>query len=335
MELYKSLVTVKEMVKAMDMCANAGMTPVFEGESGIGKTQQIRAYANDRKMDLVELNCATLFVEDFGAIRDDGNFVKFRLNAIFDIKRPTVVFYDEFSRARGDLRNALMSAINENMIYGTKLSGKIQNVVAMNPPTQDYGDTDDPFVDLATTRRYSIFSVIHKAQDWLDWAVENKVHEQVIRFIRKNEVMLVYGQACPRQWVKMSNVLKIDGIEGVRMVANGCLGIAARHFIEHLMERKVITVDDVLKRYAGVRDEVIKDKQLQLALGSEIAAKRLEKTYKTNYLAFIMDLSEEIRYQVVKLIVEQKTDEEERDMVYGWHDSNAALKEFMEKQSDY
>ena len=94
MEKFESRITVAQMIDAMDICFKAGMTPVFEGESGIGKTQQIRAYAKMRKMELIELNCATLFVEDFGAIRDDGKFVEFKLNRIFDIKKPTLVFFE-------------------------------------------------------------------------------------------------------------------------------------------------------------------------------------------------------------------------------------------------
>ena len=335
MEIYTSKISVKEIVKALDTCFSVKTAvPVFIGESGIGKTQQIRKYAAMKNMGLVELNCSSLFVEDFGAIRDSEDFVEFKLNRIFDIDSPTLFFIDEFSRSRGDLRNIIMSLVNERKIYGTKISDHIKFAMAMNPATDDYGDTEDPFVDMATTRRFVVFEVISKVADWIKWATKNKINKNIISFISKNQIALISGQACPRQWVTASKILDKNGIEGIKLVAEGELGPVARPFIEHISGIRTITADDVLNNYKEVRDEIKKDSQLQLAIGIELGAKKLKPIHKSSLTLFFNDLNKEIKYHTIMELIEQKKGKE-RKFIFDIIENNEKLSKFMEEQSDY
>lgn len=177
--------TIQDVHELIEQCHATGNTPVFIGDSGIGKTYTIGEYAAMRKMHMEVLNCSELFVEDFGAIRDINGYVGFALNEIFNVpKKGTALFFiDEFSRARGDLRNLIAGMVNERKIYGKPIPENIRFVIAMNPPTEDYGDTDDPFVDMATARRYALFMVKASVEDWLAWAKRNKVDQKTRTFM--------------------------------------------------------------------------------------------------------------------------------------------------------
>ena len=327
-----SNITVHEIVEVSKMCHETDITPVFIGESGIGKTERVTEYAKMKKYDLQVLNCSTLFVEDFGAVRDSGDWIQFKLNKIFDVNKETIFFIDEFSRAlRSDLRNGIMSMVNERQLYGVALSNKIRFIVAMNPPSEDYGDADDPFTDLATVRRYSLFNVKVNVEDWLRWASKNDVGKETMAFISKNQIALMSGQACPRQWVKMDNVLKKHKISGIKRFAPGTIGAVGRSFLEYLTNEKVINIDDVLRNYRSVQKQVKQDKALQIALSSELKRKTLTNKHKKNLIMFFIDLPEEIRYKAILDLTEGENEE----LIFSIVENNEALKEFMEKQSNY
>jgi len=63
-----SEISVQDITSCIDMAHECDLTPVFVGESGIGKTEQIRKYCSIKQIDLVELSCSTLFVENFGEV---------------------------------------------------------------------------------------------------------------------------------------------------------------------------------------------------------------------------------------------------------------------------
>lgn len=323
---------VQEISEITKLAHEANVVPVFIGESGIGKTSHIRKYAEANNYELVELNCSNLFVEDFGAIRDSNDFVEFHLNRIFDIHKETLIFIDEFSRAKGDLRNCVAALVNERKLYGTRIDDRIKFVIAMNPSNEDYADTDDPFVDLATTRRYAIFNVTASVNDWLAWAKENKITTETISFISQNHMGLLNGQACPRQWEKIDNIFKIAKIKGVEKFAIGMLGSIGRFYLEHLGSNKLITAKDVVRSYATVRNDVKKNKDLQLAIARELVDIKLTAKDKRNIVMFLIDLPNEIRYKAILDLVESKKNS---TVIVKWTEENAKLSDFMNEQSSY
>lgn len=333
MDISTNLITVGDIPTVIDMSHACNMTPVFIGESGIGKTEQIRKYAGMKQWYLEELNCSSLFPEDFGAIRDNDGYVQFMLNKIFDVdeKTNTIFFVDEFSRSRGDLRNILMGLINERKVYGIKISSTIKFVVAMNPATEDYADTEDPFADLATVRRYTTNKVLTSPEDWIRWAKKNKIGTPTIEYIRRNPTNLLSLQACPRQWVKIDSLHQQFGIPGIQKLGKGCIGDLVRPFLEFLQKKKLIVAKDIMTKYSTVRKEVKKDKNLQLALGLGLRDEKLMAKHKKNIIMFCLDIAEEIRYKIIMDLADSGNEKN----IMKWIGENSKLSNFMEEQSNY
>lgn len=327
-----TLISVPDITNVIEMSLNTDNVPVFIGESGIGKTEQIRKYTTMKNMYLEELNCSTLFPEDFGAIRDSNGYVEFVLNKIFDIPGNSIFFIDEFSRSRGDLRNLIMALVNERKIYGRKIDNRIKFVVAMNPATDTYGDTDDPFVDLATVRRYTLFTVNAMVEDWIKWAKKNKISEQTIGFVSSNPITLMAGQACPRQWVKIDNVYKKYKLNGVNIFAKGIIGITASSYIAYLGGKKLITIKEVLNNYNKVRSKVKENKNIMMGLALSLKLDKIETKHKKNLIVFLTDLPEEIKYKTILDLIEKKGS---GNNIYKWINENKELLNFMEEQSNY
>jgi len=329
-----SMCTVKDIHEIIEQCHATENTPIFVGDSGIGKTYNILEYAAMRKMHSEVLNCSDLFVEDFGAIRDENGYVRFVLNEIFNVpKEGTALFFiDEFSRARGDLRNLIAGMVNERKVYGRPIPDNIRFAIAMNPPTEDYGDTDDPFVDMATARRYAIFNVVADAQQWLAWGRRNGVSEKTRAFIAQHPSYLIGGQACPRQWVKLDNLIKKYGENAATRYALGTVGSAGIEFIAFLTNKKIVTTEDIIENYAAVRKGVMESKELQLGLGLQLCNRKLKAKDKRNITMFFLDLNEEIKYKVILDLSESKLNSK---LVMDWVDNNQSLREFMEEQSSY
>lgn len=330
-DILKSEVSINQIHKVLDLVVHADITPVLIGESGIGKTEAVRAYAEERKLHLIELNASQIFVEDFGGVRDDGDFIRFKPNKIFDVPGPTLLFIDEASRARGELRNLIMCLVNERKLYGQPISDEIRMVLAANPNSDDYADTEDLFGDLACARRFTCFIVNTDVDLWVEWAGTHGVTEKTRQFLLMNQLAMINGQSCPRQWVKIDKVYQKYGAEGVKLLGPGTLGLNWRFYYEHLTKLKVITADQVLKSYDTIQEEVKASRELQIALASELVNAKYKPIYRNNVVAFLLDLPQELIYSTCMKLLKNKANK----IIFDWIDCNPKLKEFLEKDSNY
>lgn len=155
-----------EIEKELDICLADARTKqsigeeedfpnlIIEGVGGIGKTAIVKQWAKKNNINLYVRNAASMTQEAVGGLvgydPDDPNFVKELINKSFykGLSRPnTVLFLDEYNRVRQNVRNFLMTVINEHEIPGgeegsIKLPNLLFTVMAINPVSPAYPGTD-------------------------------------------------------------------------------------------------------------------------------------------------------------------------------------------------
>lgn len=121
---------------------------LFIGEPGSGKTSRIRAWARRHNINLYAVQASTMEEVDLNGpvvmdVDDQGRKHAARLASIeFDkLDRPnSVLFLDEYNRARGTVRGTLLTLINDHRIPDARLGGgsrlfknMLFTVAAINP----------------------------------------------------------------------------------------------------------------------------------------------------------------------------------------------------------
>lgn len=123
---------------------------IFEGAAGTGKTSRIIAWANANNVNLVIKSAATMDESDFAvmALGGDEDKVarKLRTNEFDILDQPrSVLFLDEFNRARSTVRGTLLTLINDHFIPDPQVpTGKKEfpnflfTIIAVNPFDPNY-----------------------------------------------------------------------------------------------------------------------------------------------------------------------------------------------------
>lgn len=183
-----------------------------------------------------------------------------------------LLFFDEFNRTDIELINYVMTFIQDFNLNGKQFNkDKVKVMAAMNPSMSmsnfemygiDYAVTE---MDPAHISRFSFIEVEADVEDWLVWAKENNIHEDVIAFLKDpiNQKMF-FGKeeteteiACPKSWENLSEVLKsldeenlkindIISSEAIRGEIGFSKGLKFIGYVQELREKKMLNVEDVL-----------------------------------------------------------------------------------------
>lgn len=236
-------------------------TPVLViGNTGVGKTDQIRVLCRELGRPLVEPPAAsTLAPEDIGGIpvpmTEDGKLlngheVEGEIVTRWappswwaDLKklkgqRP-VLFLDELNRASTAVQNALFPVLfgNPRRAGSLELPEDMVIVAAANPPSHMVND-----IGPALLARFIVYHYEPTGKDWVEWAAGAGIHPDVMGFISEQPNMLAPdpGSAagmdalaelkpfpCPRAWEFASNLLRaVEKTEASNVVASNMLTAA-------------------------------------------------------------------------------------------------------------
>lgn len=195
------------------------------GESGIGKSQIVEAFAKKEKMFFVKFDLSNVDSTTFNGLMITTNngddithyhtipsFIK-RLKTEAQKGSKALIFLDEINRSSYETRNAVFKLVinNEWGVDSTKLSENIFVVAAMNPNNSDYGDTED--LDTALKKRFISIEYVPDVKDWLRYAKKAKIHPNVTKILNFNRDLFVYNDPenktglDPRSWEDLSYAL--------------------------------------------------------------------------------------------------------------------------------
>jgi len=197
------------------------------GESGIGKSQIIEQFSKEKKMLFVKFDLSNVDSTTFNGLmitmKEDKSVIHYhtipsfikRLELAAKKGKEVLILLDEINRTSFETRNAVFKLVinNEWGIDSKKLDSKVYIIAAMNPNSEEYGDTEE--LDGAFNNRFVKILFQPTLEDWLIYAKEKEVHSLIIELLEENEEFFEFGTfgenkkgLDPRNWEDLSYALK-------------------------------------------------------------------------------------------------------------------------------
>lgn len=150
------------------------MNILLVGGAGVGKTSRVRAWCQENGLNMYALDCKTLDTTDLGGaiypVMDDdgknGKAVKLVTSMLDQLDKPnSVLFLDEYNRARSDVRGTLLTLVNDHVLTTPGVEGgerffpnMLFTIAAINPPNAAFQNVDE--LDPAEQSRFFQVNVI-------------------------------------------------------------------------------------------------------------------------------------------------------------------------------
>jgi len=236
----------------------------LRGRHGVGKSEFIEGFFSQLGYRVV-----TIFL---GQLSDAGDLLGLPYHEDVDGVKVTrfakpdwfpknkdekvVLFLDEFNRANGEVLQAVFELALNRTLSGDKLPDNCHVIAAMNPVDSMYDTVE---LDVALLDRFNLYEFKPTVQEWINWAIKNKVDNSVIGFISKNKDYLeVMGDSVPdevtpsrRSWVRVSDILKANpavkedsGL--LKVMLSGVVGFSAAVKFELFLKEDDISIGYIL-----------------------------------------------------------------------------------------
>jgi hypothetical protein len=294
-----------ELLDLWTQHALAGQTFMLIGPPGIGKTQWV--YDIAKKVE--EKTGTKTIVKVFHPARSsntdyvipivsNGEIVKALTKELRDIAKTSdengnpiriIAFFDEWDRADGMTRNALLSLINERIFEDIVLPPTTSIILAGNQnysrDTNELNQAEKSRMPVYVIDMQNLTKTSKRLKYWLDIA-RNKLHldERIISFIATNPSYLYMPETgssvfpTPRSWEILSKTLPATenmSDEGKLFHYASCVGLEAgskfKMYIDYILKMpsaeeildKKIQFEEISKQYASlhVLSSYVKDEK--------------------------------------------------------------------------
>lgn len=150
------------------------------------------------------------------------------LRSLIEADSPTVAFFDDIGQAPPCVQAALMQLFLARKVNGHSVSDFVVFIGATNRKKDRAGVSG--ILEPVKSRFKSIIELVPNAEDWIDWALTNKVHPDVVGYVHfKPDAVADYqptaemtNSCCPRTLVAASDWLWA-GVEDYEMIS-GAIG---------------------------------------------------------------------------------------------------------------
>jgi hypothetical protein len=238
----------KESLRFLPTAYELRMPVFLWGKPGIGKSDIVRQFAQEHRMDLIDLRLTTLESCDLRGLprinHETGQTEWMRPEFLPTIDTPVAIFLDELTAAEPRIQASAYQLILDRCIGKHRLPDQAWVIGAGNAPEDgavSYG------MGTALADRFVHIRMVANPQDWMEWAVDHAIAAEVITFIRVRPEMLdsCGGQEqteqlvtpSPRSWARVSQVLQQTRDQRVRSIAvNGLVGEAIAVDFFHTLE---------------------------------------------------------------------------------------------------
>lgn len=178
-----------------------------------------------------------------------------------------VLILDEFNRGKDEVMQCVMDMVLNRKLMGKDLPEECI-VIALENPLMDDGYYLVNEKDPALIDRFNVYDFKPTNEEWLHWAMTNKLHKHVIGFIGKNNDLLDPNtklssgvkvndiQQSRRSWHKVSDILLHDedveyNLDSLRVILEGIVGSkCTSRFSMYLKEkRNALSADRVIMHW--------------------------------------------------------------------------------------
>ena len=165
---------------------------LLRGRHGIGKSTVVYQYAAQQNMEVVERRASQMTEGDLvGLPSIDDNSTTFNPPDWFKAAcdRPVVLFLDEVDRATLEVRQGIFELTDSRKLNGHTLHPDTLVFAAVNGGEHgaqyQVGEMDPAELD-----RWTVFDIEPSIEDWLSWAKEFQVSNEIWNFINQNRAHL-------------------------------------------------------------------------------------------------------------------------------------------------
>lgn len=237
----------------------ASVRPVFIwGPPGIGKSSLVEQFAIEVGIEVVTLLGTQLAPEDLIGVPQiaDG---KSRFCPPESIARdePYLLFLDELNASSSEVQKAFYSLIHDRRLGNYKLH---KNSIVVGAGNRQHDQAITRQMSSALINRMVHVELKPESKDWLDWAVKNDIHPDVIDYIKLRPDQLFTSPpktqepfSTPRSWHMLSDCLKsyadAMNVEKAWVLAQGVLSPshAAQFKTFVQMRREKFNVEELLR----------------------------------------------------------------------------------------
>lgn len=239
----KNIATISpgQIAGALSATSSAGLTAMFWGDSGIGKSEGVQEFCVQQNRKLTDLRISTMDPTDIRGLtfidKTTKRTVVFRPGFLPDDPN-SCIFLDEINRGDPFTQNAALQLVLDYRVadYVVPKGG----LVCAAGNFSDSGQSVTK-MDVAMNDRLVHYHVVPNIEDFLKWGVSKGIHPSVLAFLKmKNEYLYrgpdfadldptSYKFPTPRSWARVSKVLQANGslTEVVKATISGIVGDAA------------------------------------------------------------------------------------------------------------
>jgi len=199
----------KELKEVLLKAVQAGLPVLIKGAPGIGKSDIVNQVAKKLEMDITISHPVVSDPTDFkglpGIVDGKAEFLPFGdLRQLIEAKKPTICFLDDLGQAPAVVQAAAMQLILARRVNGHKISDKVVFIAATNRRQDRAGVTG--ILEPVKSRFATILELEANADDWIEWALYNKMPAELIGFIHFRPALLsteeatadIVNHPCPR-----------------------------------------------------------------------------------------------------------------------------------------
>lgn len=206
-----------ELSNFLSTTLQARLPILIKGAPGIGKTDIVKQACKEAKADLIISHPVVSDPVDYKGfphvVDNEAHFIPFGdLNLLIKATCPTVYFLDDLGQAPAAVQAAAMQLILERRINGHKVSEQVTFLAATNRKADRAGVSG--ILEPVKSRFVSIVELEPDVNDWVKWAITNRLPAELVSFIRFRSNLLhdfkpstdLNNSPCPRT---VHNVAKL------------------------------------------------------------------------------------------------------------------------------
>jgi MoxR-like ATPase len=307
----------RPLIELVKLCYEAGRPPLLVGRPGAGKSEILKAAADELKIAFLSRDLSLMEPTDLvGLPRLRGGVTRYFPPAFLPTRGKGLLVFEELNRCPAYMRAPCLQLLTARCLNDYTLPTSWLPAAAINPAGEDYDVSD---LGAALCSRFVQVEVEPDSEEWLAWARAHGVHSGVTDYVAADPSALSGPGGSPRAWAYVSDVLQAaerarPGRDSLLAAVAGLVGDKrAAAFLRFLDERvRPLTADEVLASYPSHRPQLrrwARAGQLDLVRGSLLAVQKSLQS-RHNYdavkarraswaslAAFLRDLPGDLREQ--------------------------------------
>jgi len=285
-----SLVDKVRRCRSVPLSKGQGLPMLIYGSPGVGKSEMVQQACDFDNGDLfIDLRLNTLDSVDLRGmpvVQRDKDGVATRTEWIRPEFIPWegrgILFLDEINTAPPSVQNPALQLVLDRRVGNHRL-GDGWYIVAAGNKSDDRAHTHP--LSSALRQRFAIYHYEPDKDTWVNWAVKNNVHPNVIGFISFKPDCLIQApiddegaNPSPRSWYYVSQRLFMDQVEVDDIKA--CVGHATNEFMAYqTVCSKIPNITDILAGKVSFKEDT-KNITMSYAVSSALGIHLLRAKYK-------------------------------------------------------